>query len=89
MIISTEHLIQCMFVSHGRPLRECSIKQAVLYGLLRTVCMHPTLFIRSLHWKPAVHSRLAILPSPGFPTPGKPGLGNNVFLAKVGNNGQL
>ena len=33
-------------------------------------------------------SGLAILPGPGFPTPGKPGLGNNAFLAKVGNNGQ-
>ena len=31
---------------------------------------------------------LAILPSPGFPTPEKPGLGNNALLAKVGNNGQ-
>ena len=31
---------------------------------------------------------LAILPGPGFPTPGKTGLGNNAFLTKVGNNGQ-
>ena len=33
-------------------------------------------------------SGLAILPGPGFPTPGNPGLGNNDFFAKVGNNGQ-
>ena len=35
-----------------------------------------------------VKSGLAILPGPGFPTRGKPGLGNNAFLVKVGNNGQ-
>ena len=29
---------------------------------------------------------LAISPDPGFPVVGKPGLGNNVFLAQVGNN---
>ena len=36
----------------------------------------------------AIRPGLAILPGPGFPTPGKPGLGNIAFLAKVGNNGQ-
>ena len=35
-----------------------------------------------------VKSGLAILHGPGFPTPGEPGLGNNAFLVKVGNNGQ-
>ena len=33
-------------------------------------------------------AKKALLPSPGFPGLGKPGLGNNAFLAKVGNNGQ-
>ena len=37
-------------------------------------------------------SRVGIIAQPGvFPPreyPGKPGLGNNAFLAKVGNNGQ-
>ena len=35
-----------------------------------------------------VNPGLAILPGPGFPTPGKTGLGNNAFLTEVGNNGQ-
>ena len=34
-------------------------------------------------------SGLSILPGPGFPTPEKPGLGNNAFLTKVGNNKKI
>ena len=63
----------CFYTVTGCLLKLLGYHEHCVYS--ERVCYHP-------------NPGLAILPGPGFPTPGKPGLGNNAFLAKVGNNGQ-